>query len=114
MDQTAQRHFVSCWENKGQVKVYPLAKRYTFWLAFRLFVSIEDPQHVAEFAKPFNVLAAGLIYIPIDLPGTSYNRPIKASNLRRKELLRIIKQRKVDLVEGESITNSRYIVTHVD
>lgn len=88
MDQTAQRHFVSCWENKGQVKVYPLAKRYTFWLAFRLFVSIEDPQHVAEFAKPFNVLAAGLIYIPIDLPGIEiHDRFAKKFKLLAKILL---------------------------
>ncbi|KAM3360785.1 beta-amyrin 28-monooxygenase-like [Capsicum galapagoense] len=102
MHSIAQRHFESFWENTRQVQVYPLAKSYTFWLACRLFVSIEDPEQVAKFAKPFDVLAAGLISIPIDLPGTSYNRSIKASNFIRKELLGIIEQRKVDLAEGKA------------
>ncbi|WMV38540.1 hypothetical protein MTR67_031925 [Solanum verrucosum] len=112
MDSIAQRHFESFWEKKSQVQVYPLAKSYTFWLACRLFVSIEDPEHVAKFAKPFDVLAAGLISIPINLPGTSYNRSIKASNLIRKELLMIIKQRKVDLCEGKA-SATQDILSHM-
>ncbi|CAN4110042.1 unnamed protein product [Withania somnifera] len=112
MDSIAQRHFESFWENKSQVQVYPLAKSYTFWLACRLFVSVEDPEHVAKFAKPFDVLATGLISIPIDFPGTSYNRSIKASNLIRKELLGIIKQRKMDLAEGKA-SATQDILSHM-
>ncbi|XP_059284428.1 beta-amyrin 28-monooxygenase-like [Lycium ferocissimum] len=112
MDSIAKRHFESCWENKSQVQVYPLAKRYTFWLACRLFVSVEDPEHVAKFAKPFDVLAAGLISIPIDLPGTAYNRSIKASNLIRKDLLAIIRQRKIDLAEGKA-SATQDIMSHM-
>ncbi|KAK9930799.1 hypothetical protein M0R45_018110 [Rubus argutus] len=44
MDTIAQRHFALGWENKKQVEVFPLAKNYTFWLAARLFVSLEDPR----------------------------------------------------------------------
>ncbi|KAH7847248.1 hypothetical protein Vadar_023693 [Vaccinium darrowii] len=36
------------------------------------------------------------------LPGTAFNRAIKASTLTRKELLVIIKQRKIDLDEGRA------------
>ncbi|XP_061365894.1 beta-amyrin 28-monooxygenase-like [Gastrolobium bilobum] len=104
MDTIAQRHFASDWENKTQVAVYPLAKRYTFWLACCLFISVEDPNHVAKFAEPFNLLASGIISMPIDLPGTPFNRAIKASKFIRKELLKIIKQRKLDLAEGKAST----------
>ncbi|CAJ2676381.1 unnamed protein product [Trifolium pratense] len=100
MDTNAQRHFSSLWENKYQVTVYPLAKRYTFLLACRLFMSVEDENHVAKFSDPFHLLAAGIISLPINFPGTPFNKAIKASNLIRIELLKIIRQRKMDLEQG--------------
>ncbi|KAK6272847.1 hypothetical protein POUND7_009930 [Theobroma cacao] len=112
MDTIAQRHFASGWENKDEVVVFPLAKRYTFWLACRLFLSIEDPNHVAKFEGPFHLLASGIISLPIDLPGTPFNRGIKASNFIRKELVKIIKQRKVDLAEGKA-SPTQDILSHM-
>lgn len=102
MDTIAQRHFKAAWENKEEVMVFPLAKRYTFWLACRLFLSVDDPEHVARFAEPFNAVASGIISMPINFPGTPFNRAIKAANVIRKELGAIIKQRKMDLAENRA------------
>ncbi|KAK8506339.1 hypothetical protein V6N13_016442 [Hibiscus sabdariffa] len=112
MDAIAGEHFASQWEDKDRVLVFPLAKRYTFWLACRLFLSIEDPGHVAKFEAPFHLLASGIISLPIDLPGTPFNRAIKASNFIRKELLKIIKQRKADLAEGKA-SPTQDILSHM-
>lgn len=97
MDSIAKTHFESCWDRHQQVAVFPLAKKFTFLVACKVFLSIEDPTQVAKFGNHFNVLLAGMISVPINLPGTPYNRAIKASNLIRKELSVIIKQRKIDL-----------------
>ncbi|KAK3015544.1 hypothetical protein RJ639_006226 [Escallonia herrerae] len=112
MDHITRRHFAAGWDNKDEVVVFPLAKRYTFWLACRLFLSIEDPNHVAKFADPFDLLASGLISVPIDLPGTPFHRAIKASNFIRKELHAIIKQRKIDLAEGKA-SPTQDILSHM-
>nr|QNN89156.1 cytochrome P450 [Achyranthes bidentata] len=112
MDTIAIRHMEAGWEGKDNVEVFPLAKRYTFWLACRLFLSIEDPQHVAKFAEPFNDIAAGIISMPIDLPGTPFNRGIKSSNVVRKELRAIIKQRKLDLADGKA-SPTQDILSHM-
>ncbi|CAN4094563.1 unnamed protein product [Withania somnifera] len=112
MDHIAQAHFATSWEKKSQIEVFPLAKCYTFWLACKLFISIEDPNHVAKFANPFNLIASGLISIPINLPGTPFNRAIKASNCIREELMLIIKQRKIDLAKG-SATPTQDILSHM-
>ncbi|XP_062159928.1 beta-amyrin 28-monooxygenase-like [Alnus glutinosa] len=112
MDTIAQKHFASGWEDHKEVTVFPLAKRYTFWLACRLFLSLEDPTHIARFADPFHALAAGIFSIPIDLPGTPFNRGIKASNFIKKELLAIIKQRRVDLGEGKA-SPTQDILSHM-
>ncbi|KAM7477440.1 hypothetical protein LguiA_025653 [Lonicera macranthoides] len=112
MDQITERHFAAGWDNKDEVIVFPLAKRFTFWLACRLFISVEDPKQVAKFADPFDLLASGLISIPIDLPGTPFRRAINASNYIRKELAVIIKQRKIDLAEGKA-TPTQDILSHM-
>ncbi|KAL9330061.1 hypothetical protein ACSQ67_005064 [Phaseolus vulgaris] len=85
---------------------------YTFLLACRLFMSVEDENHVAKFEKPFQLLAAGIISVPIDLPGTPFNKAIKAAKDIRKELLKIIRERKVDLEEGKA-TARQDILSHM-
>jgi cytochrome P450 family 26 subfamily A len=63
-------------------------------------MSIEDENRIAKFREPFHLLAAGIISVPINLPGTPFNKAIKASNFIRIELLKIIRQRKMDLAQG--------------
>nr|UVC46137.1 cytochrome P450 [Ilex asprella] len=112
MDQIAQKHFAAGWENKDEVNVFSLSKNYTFWLACRVFVSIEDPHQVDKFADPFSLLASGILTVPIDFPGTPFNRAIKASNFIRKELQAIIKQRRSDLAEGKA-SPTQDILSHM-
>ncbi|KAG8373905.1 hypothetical protein BUALT_Bualt11G0073900 [Buddleja alternifolia] len=102
MDQLAQKHFAEKWENNKEILVFPLAKRYTFLLACKVFVGIEDSNHVATFYEHFDTLCSGLLTIPINLPGTLFNKAIKASNIIRKQILDIVKQRKIDLAEGKA------------
>ncbi|KAK4484272.1 hypothetical protein RD792_011498 [Penstemon davidsonii] len=112
MDRIAQRNFAEGWENKQEIVTFPLVKKYTFSTACRLFLSIEDPQHVDKLAKLLDVLVAGLFSIPIDLPGTAFNKAIKASSVLKKQLGSIIKQRKIDLAEGKASPNQD-VLSHV-
>ncbi|CAK7345596.1 unnamed protein product [Dovyalis caffra] len=112
MDMVTQRHFALDWENKAEVVVFPLAKSYTFELACHLFLSIEDPGHIARFSHPFDHIASGIFTIPIDLPATPFNRAIKASNFIRTELSAIIRQRKKDLAEGKA-SPAQDILSHM-
>ncbi|KAF5196394.1 beta-amyrin 28-oxidase-like, partial [Thalictrum thalictroides] len=102
MDAIAKKHLKNDWENRKEVMVFPLSKSYTFALACKLLMSIDDPIQLARFADPFAILASGIIAIPINLPGTMFNKAIKASVLIRKDLETIIKQRKTDLAEKKA------------
>ncbi|XAR57666.1 hypothetical protein NMG60_11025907 [Bertholletia excelsa] len=112
MDSMAQRHLDADWTTKKEVTVFPLAKMYTFWLACRLFISLEDPDHVAKFSKPFEVLASGIFSLPIDLPGTPFRKAINAAEEIRKEIRAIIKQRKIDLAEKRA-SPTQDILSHM-
>ncbi|KAL5747080.1 hypothetical protein ACOSQ2_024377 [Xanthoceras sorbifolium] len=102
MDYIAQLHFKSDWEGKEQVAVYPLVKRFALWVACKVFLSIEDPDHIDRMVDTFNTLACGIISIPIDFPGTPFSKAIKAADELRKEVIALIKQRKIDLEENRA------------
>ncbi|KAL8127563.1 beta-amyrin 28-monooxygenase-like [Apium graveolens] len=112
MDGIARKHFETGWDNKAEVLVFPLAKTYTFWIACRLFVSVEEPSQVATLLEPFSAIASGIISVPIDLPGTPFHKAIKSS-IKVKEMLdKIIKQRKIDLAQGKA-SKTQDILSHM-
>ncbi|KAF9589676.1 hypothetical protein IFM89_027008, partial [Coptis chinensis] len=112
MDSIAKQHLKTHWDDKNEVLVFPLAKSYTISLACKLFVSVEDVVQIAKFADPFACLASGIVSIPIDFPGTSLNKAVKAANLIRKDLHEIIKQRKVDLDQNKA-SPTQDILSHM-
>ncbi|KAL1831059.1 hypothetical protein ACET3Z_000710 [Daucus carota] len=102
MDSMEQEHVDSEWAGSEVVKVFPMTKKFTFDLACRLFMSIVDTEHVTRLAKHFTLVTSGMFSVPIDLPGTAYNGAIKGGMLVRKELMKIITDRKKEMLENES------------
>ncbi|XP_031117727.1 beta-amyrin 28-monooxygenase-like [Ipomoea triloba] len=101
MDSLSREHMAADWHPNDVVKVFPLAKNYTFALACRLFMSISDPDHIKKLSDPFLLVTNGMFSVPIDLPGTAYNRAIKGGRMVRAELMRIITARRRELAAEE-------------
>ncbi|GMP31668.1 hypothetical protein CsSME_00005794 [Camellia sinensis var. sinensis] len=102
MDMLMKQHLDMDW-NCREVKVSPAVTKYTFMLACRLFLSIEDLERVEELGKSFGYITAGIVSMAINVPGTAFNRAIKASKIMRRELEAMIQQRKIDLTENRSL-----------
>ncbi|KAL2503479.1 Cytochrome [Abeliophyllum distichum] len=98
MDALAREHLDADWTPNGVVKVFPLSKTYTFALACKLFLSITDSEHIKRLADPFTLVTNGMFSVPIDFPGTAYNRAIKGGKMVRDELMKIIKKRRKELI----------------
>ncbi|XP_056173642.1 beta-amyrin 28-monooxygenase-like [Syzygium oleosum] len=101
MDSMTREHLESDWSPHKEVKVFPLTKNYTFALACRLFMNIKDPKVVSKFADPFARIAPGFTSVPINVPGTPFNKAVEGGKVIRQELLNIIRQRKQELSEGK-------------
>ncbi|KAF6141089.1 hypothetical protein GIB67_006534 [Kingdonia uniflora] len=99
-------------DEESVVAVFPLVKMFTSGLACKLFMSIEDPVHAAKVIKHTDHLAAGVIAIPIDFPGTTFNSAIKSAKLVKKEILLVTKQRKIDLAEKKA-SATQDILSHM-
>ncbi|KAL0433232.1 UNVERIFIED_CONTAM: Beta-amyrin 28-monooxygenase [Sesamum latifolium] len=99
MDALSREHLEREWTPNAVVKVFPLSKKYTFELACRIFLGVVDPEVIKRLADPFTLAIEGICSMPIDLPGTAYNRAIKGGHLVRQELMRIVKDRRKELME---------------
>nr|A0A1I9Q5Z0.1 RecName: Full=Beta-amyrin 16-beta-monooxygenase; AltName: Full=Beta-amyrin 16-oxidase; AltName: Full=Cytochrome P450 716A141 [Platycodon grandiflorus]AOG74838.1 beta-amyrin 16-oxidase [Platycodon grandiflorus]BAX04008.1 cytochrome P450 716A141 [Platycodon grandiflorus] len=112
MDSELRQHVADFWVGRDEVEVCPLVRKYTFALAVRLFLSVRDPGELEALARPFEEAAGGIIAIPINFPGTRFNRGIKASQRIRKVIGGIIEQRRKDLSEGKA-TPSQDLLSHM-
>jgi cytochrome P450 family 26 subfamily A len=102
VDLMTKRHLTEHWIGKDEVTVFPLVKLYTFSLACELFASINDQDDHARLAHHFMALQKGLLQIPLDLPGTRYNKAKRGANAIRQQLEGIIHERKIALEEGKA------------
>ncbi|XP_022134593.1 beta-amyrin 28-oxidase-like [Momordica charantia] len=112
MDSMAQLHFASHWDNKSQILVAHTVKYYTFGLACRLFMGVEDPEEVERILERFEEIGRGTISVPIDFPGTLFRKGIKASEFVRGKIMKIVKQRKAEMAEGKASGNQD-ILSHM-
>lgn len=112
MDAVTQHHITIHWQGKEKVKVYPTIKYYTFELACRLFMSIDDPQHISKLAAQFNVFIKGIIEIPLNFPGTRFYRAMQATSAIKKEIQEIARQRRVAL-EQKTMLPSQDLLSHL-
>ncbi|XP_060195390.1 dammarenediol 12-hydroxylase-like [Lycium barbarum] len=77
-------HLQTDW-NCPQIKVLPAVRKYIFSLACKLFRSIDDTNKVERLSKYMEDISTGLLSMPINLPGTTFNRAVRASKEMRKE-----------------------------
>ncbi|KAM7459683.1 hypothetical protein LguiA_036677 [Lonicera macranthoides] len=109
MDCTAKLQLEREWSVPSrEVKAFPLSKKLTFFLACKLFMSVEDPQLVEKIADYFALVTAGFLSVPINFPGTAFNCAIKAANSIRQELVPIITERKNQLFAEKELASTTY------
>ncbi|KAH6834099.1 hypothetical protein C2S53_016993 [Perilla frutescens var. hirtella] len=102
MDALAREHLDRDWNPNPVVKVLPSSRKYTFELACRLFMSVVDPVRVKKLSDPFTAVIEGMFSVPVDLPGTAYNRAIRAGKVVRGELLKIVEERREEMMMIEN------------
>ncbi|KAI3798265.1 hypothetical protein L1987_33536 [Smallanthus sonchifolius] len=100
------------YEGKEEVKVFETVKLYAFELACRLFMSLEEADHIAKLGSLFNVFLKGVVELPIEFPWTRFYSVMKAAAAIRTELMMIIKARRVELEEGKA-SASQDLLSHL-
>ncbi|KAF8390924.1 hypothetical protein HHK36_023224 [Tetracentron sinense] len=110
MDLITQHHLQMYWVGKEEVKVYPLAKKFTLTLASCFFLGLDIPERVAKLVNKFDDITFGQHSAPLNFPGTAFYRASKAARAIRKELELIIKEKKAAMSIGAEMQD---ILSHM-
>ncbi|WJX53379.1 beta-amyrin 28-monooxygenase [Trifolium repens] len=95
------KHFMTHWEGKTELKVYPLVKSFTISLAFQFFLGIDESNYVAKFATKFENLYYGIYSVPVNFPGSRYHKAMKGASEIRKEIQLLINDKIDGLSKGK-------------
>nr|GME08672.1 beta-amyrin 28-oxidase-like [Ipomoea batatas]GME21359.1 beta-amyrin 28-oxidase-like [Ipomoea batatas] len=68
----------------------------------KLFLNIEGRDEVTRLLDPFIIVSSSMFSLPLNLPGTAYNRGMKAGSVMRRQLLEVIKERKAKAMMSSS------------
>ncbi|KAL8110896.1 beta-amyrin 6-beta-monooxygenase-like [Apium graveolens] len=109
MDFMAREQVESDWASREVVNTRVLLRKYTFDLSCKLFMNIVDSEHLTKLAKHFGSVANGIYSVPLDLPGTAYNRAIKDGKLLREELMKIITEKRDAMLLKNYSTNENSV-----
>ncbi|XP_011089170.1 beta-amyrin 28-oxidase-like [Sesamum indicum] len=112
MDIVSQQHIQTHWQGKEELKVFPAIKLYTFELACRLFMSVEEPTQIKRLSALFNIFLGGIISIPLNFPGTRFYKAKRATAAIKKELQVILRQRKERLGQQDTVA-SEDLLSHL-
>ncbi|KAJ0498424.1 putative cytochrome P450 [Helianthus annuus] len=94
------------------VEVCPLVAKYTFSLAVKLLFGVRDPVELEKLAVSFVEVVSGIISVPINIPGTRFNRGVKAAARICEVINDIIARRRKDLADGTA-DPSQNLLSHM-
>ncbi|MCL7025536.1 hypothetical protein MKW94_003527 [Papaver nudicaule] len=113
MDSMTVRYFELHWDkniNTDEMMitttVYPLVKKQSFSIATFLLSSIDyqhEPHRIHELYELFCDVHKGILSLPINFPGTQFNRAIKSNKLIRKEIEKVFRQRKIEIQSAAKV-----------
>jgi len=99
MEDITQR-YLEKWEKMETLTWYPELRNYTFDVAAKFLVGIENGSETA-LGHNFETLAKGLFSIPWDLPFTLFGKAKKGRKLLLAELEKIIRDRQLGTPSGK-------------
>ncbi|KAJ7970148.1 Cytochrome P450 family protein [Quillaja saponaria] len=99
IESITKQHIRTQWEGKEEVKVFMLVKALVLNLSCQFFLGLDDPDLASKLVVKFDHLQHGVQSVPVNFPGTTYNRALKAAATIREEIQLIIKEKSVSNVD---------------
>ncbi len=81
-------------DGQQQVEVYPLFKTLTLRIAGKLFFGIDDEVFIDKINKAITPMGQAMVSIPLNIPGTIYNKGLKGRRFLSKEFLKLVPEKR--------------------
>lgn len=113
MDAVAGSHVDAEWAGRRRLNAARFVNRCVLALACHLFAGVDDPDQVSKLLGEIEALAAGVMQIPLKIPGTRYYKAIRAAEAIRRELRPVIGRRRMDLIEKTASPTMHDLVSYL-
>ncbi|GLJ43118.1 hypothetical protein SUGI_0894810 [Cryptomeria japonica] len=100
MNAHIQQHISEKWKGKEQVKMLPLIEELVACLSASLFFGIDEKHQQERIHELLETIQLGLFSVPVNIPGSRFNRGVQAKSEMDRILSRLIEKRKIDLRSG--------------
>ncbi len=80
--------------DKKNIKVYPMFKTLVIRITGKLFFGIEDEVFLKKVNEAITPMGIAMVSIPVNLPGTAYNKGLKGRKYLSKEFLKLAAQKR--------------------
>ncbi|BAQ64702.1 cytochrome P450 [Geminocystis sp. NIES-3709] len=90
--ETITQNYLKKWATLGEFTWYPELRNYTFDIATKLFVGVDNCSQT-RLCHLFEEWCEGLFSIPVDLPWTKFGKALKCREEMLQEIEMIVKQR---------------------
>ena len=87
-------------EGKSEVLLFPLMKKVIFSIACEVFIGLQDGKDQELLLLDFMIMVKGMVELPINIPGTGYNKALAAADAIRKRLQVWIDKRRRGMAAG--------------
>ncbi|KAL5549956.1 hypothetical protein UlMin_000132 [Ulmus minor] len=115
MDSIVAQHMDLYWEGKNKVEAYNLSQILVLTLASRFFLGLDDQSRIKKITNLLDKMMLALHIIPVNFPGTTFYRAMRAANDLREEVKLLIKEKKEALLGGVEPQNIlSYLIVSTD
>ncbi|KAL2611623.1 hypothetical protein R1flu_023315 [Riccia fluitans] len=100
VERNAVLHFAEHWQEKDELLALNMTHLYTFSTICNLLISLQDGPQMDELLEYFDRWAKGLNCFPINLPGFTYYKALKARKWILEMLGDLLQQRRREIADG--------------
>ncbi|GLJ25729.1 hypothetical protein SUGI_0492600 [Cryptomeria japonica] len=101
MESVVLEHFVEYWEGRETIFAYRLMKQLTFQVASDLLFGLKDPKEREILNTESITLIKAIWSLPLNLPGTTFNKGLNARARVVKRLSSLLNLRRGEIAEGK-------------
>ncbi|KAI5083123.1 hypothetical protein GOP47_0002866 [Adiantum capillus-veneris] len=107
-DRMIGRHIEASWADGAHLSIDDTVKMHVLRFACSLLIGAEDEALVRPIETQFRIWTAGVISMPLDVPGTRFYKSKRARDVLRRQMEEVIQQRRRQLHAEQPPINGKY------
>ncbi|KAI5057664.1 hypothetical protein GOP47_0027679 [Adiantum capillus-veneris] len=99
-DRMTRQHLEATWKDGVKLSIASTLKTHVFRIVCSLLIGIEEEGLLNRMEVQFRIWIAGLAAMPVDVPGTTFNKSRRAGDELRRQIDEVIEQKRQQMQQN--------------